>query len=142
VGVNTSIVVPNHAFTGDLLLHALPCKVNLLQDVGCPPRDLKRLFIEHLVPNFFQIFGGSSVVKHVTSHIGESRDNLYQKLHAHGFEKEGLPTSLGGSWDYQQWIDHLVCDEGKHGKGKSPSPLFLEEATTEEPENSQGFGGR
>jgi hypothetical protein len=102
----SSLSFPNSRAFCDLFDHALPIRVQSVHIACCPPRGTKPLFRDCLIPGYLSTFCDWS--ENISAHVGKSRDDLVQKLQIHGFQKLGIPKNLGGTWDYQIWIDDIL----------------------------------
>jgi hypothetical protein len=104
----SSLAHPNSKNFADLYRHVLPIRVHSVHIACCPPRDTTPLFRDCLIPSYLSSFCDWSETKNISVHLGKSQDDLVQKLQTHGFQKLGIPENLGGTWDYQIWIDGIV----------------------------------
>lgn len=97
----------------DLVSRALPVKLAGSHVVHCPRQIRKEWFLERMLPVLMRLV--SKATTRVVAHAGGSREEQLHGILAVGLEKEGLPTTIGGTWsydsDFPQWIADRVQSE-------------------------------
>jgi hypothetical protein len=113
---------------------AFPFKVHLNHIGHCPNDEkkssLQSYFVNTLVPLVLRMIG-KFVGKQTIVHVGDSAEELRQKLEVYGLAKESLPECMGGTWSYSQfpqWQDIRIRYEWDlpAGTGNKDSGLTYE----------------
>ena len=69
---------------------------------------------------------------------GQSKEEIFQKLHNGGFRRKGIPTFLGGTWDASQFLTWLEKKrEEDLGSSSMTTPEYVLEPTGDEEPSSE-----
>jgi hypothetical protein len=90
-----------------LMKNAIPVRVHSLHLIFKPPVGRKRTFTETIIPGTMQLVN-IFFWKIVKVHVADTKEEFCQKLQEHRFTKSGIPVSLGGSWEYDQFDDWIL----------------------------------
>jgi hypothetical protein len=66
------------------------------------PGESKKTFMERLVPLMLQYLG-PLFGKTANVHVNESKTAVLERLESYDFDRDGLPTSIGGQWTYDKF---------------------------------------
>jgi hypothetical protein len=66
------------------------------------PGESKKTFRERLVPLMLQYLG-PLFGKTANIHVNESKNTVLERLESYDFDREGLPSSIGGQWTYDKF---------------------------------------
>jgi hypothetical protein len=87
------------------IFEAFPFKVHLNHIGHCPTDErssLESKFVNTFVPLALKMVG-KFVGEQTIVHVGDSAEELCQKLETYGLEKESLPECMGGTWSYSKF---------------------------------------
>jgi hypothetical protein len=90
------------AKTMELAKDVLPTVNFDVHIIHVPGESNKTNFIDKLVPAMLKILG-SFLEEKTKVHANETKSALIEHLESDGFKRSGLPTSVGGTWTYDQF---------------------------------------
>lgn len=104
VSEKATLSIPNWKVIRDLVQQALPFKAHCVHIAGCPTPGSRSLLADFVVPKYAEAHGCWCEGKpNVKVHLEDSEQDMLRKLTVYGLKKEGLPKSLGGTWEYEEW---------------------------------------
>lgn len=114
--------------SSEILSECMPMKNRAVHIISCAPKPARKLFRETIIPITMERIGvGSCIPKTICqTHLGDPPDIL-QKLLGYGLKQEGIPSSLGGNWDYEEGMASWTAERCKLEQAKPLSRVVRQE---------------
>jgi hypothetical protein len=87
----------------EVLVKACPLRIKTVYAIQAIEQDSKSSFFNRVVPGAVQV-SGTFFGKTAIPVFGDTIDEIRSSLEGYGLKKDSIPSSCGGSWDYQTYF--------------------------------------